>query len=239
MDEAVDRGRRRHRVLEDPAPLAEDEVARDHDAAPLVALREQREEDLGLVRRLLHVAEVVEDDDLVGVVPAQGTGQCEVALGGEELLDDGVRGREAHAVAPLDELVSERGSHVRLADAGQPEAQHVVATLEETSLGQLAYLGEQRFRKAVFPQRRERLARRQIGGAQEPLHAALPTVLRLHLEYLEHHGECGVAPRLDEPADQLAADGRQLELDAQLGQALVLPLLEDRRAHEAPPRSRS
>src|SRR5208283_3583624 len=58
--DAVDRGGRRHWVAEDLVPLAEDEVARDHERPPLVAFREQREEHVGLGGVLLDVAEVVE-----------------------------------------------------------------------------------------------------------------------------------------------------------------------------------
>ena len=71
MDEAVDRGGGRHGVLEDPVPLAEDEVARDQQRAALVALGEQREEDLGLLGALLDVAEVVEDQELEEIELAQ------------------------------------------------------------------------------------------------------------------------------------------------------------------------
>ncbi len=49
VDESVDRGGRRHRVLEDPIPLREYKIARDHHAAALVPLGEEGEEHLHLV----------------------------------------------------------------------------------------------------------------------------------------------------------------------------------------------
>jgi type I restriction enzyme R subunit len=62
VDHAVYCGHGRHGVLEDAVPIREDEVGRQDDAAPLVALGQQREEDLHLVAIVLHVADVVEDD---------------------------------------------------------------------------------------------------------------------------------------------------------------------------------
>ena len=59
VHDAVDRSRRGHGALEDLLPLAEDDVARDRERAPLVALGDQREEDLRLVHVLLEVAEVI------------------------------------------------------------------------------------------------------------------------------------------------------------------------------------
>ena len=84
MDEAVDGGGGGHRVLEDPVPLAEEEVAGDDHAAPLVPLGEEREQDLHLVAALLDVADVVKDN---GVEPVEDRQLFEpqVALGGEAL----------------------------------------------------------------------------------------------------------------------------------------------------------
>ena len=62
MDEPVDGGHGGHRVLEDPVPLAEDQVGGDHDGFLLVALGQEVEEDLHFVAGLLHVTDVVDDD---------------------------------------------------------------------------------------------------------------------------------------------------------------------------------
>jgi len=61
----LDHRRRRHGVLEDPIPLAEDDIAGDDHAAALVAFGEGGEEHLHLVAALLHVSDVVEDDRVV------------------------------------------------------------------------------------------------------------------------------------------------------------------------------
>jgi hypothetical protein len=56
LPHAVDRRHRRHGVLADPRPCGKDQVRRDHDAAPLVALGQERERHLqigGVGRRLV------------------------------------------------------------------------------------------------------------------------------------------------------------------------------------------
>ena len=92
VHQAVDRGGRGHLVPEDPVPLAEDQVARHHHRAALVALGEQREQHLGLVRALLDVAEVVEQDYLEEVELAQRAGQVEIPFRAEQFLDQPVGG---------------------------------------------------------------------------------------------------------------------------------------------------
>jgi hypothetical protein len=65
VHEPVDGGHGGHRVLEDLVPLAEDQVGGDDHGALLVALGQEGEEHLHLLARLLHVAEVVEDDRVI------------------------------------------------------------------------------------------------------------------------------------------------------------------------------
>src|SRR5512139_2449763 len=95
VHEAVDRRGRRHWALEDAAPLAEDEVARDEEGATLVALGHEREEHLGLVSGLLHVSDVVEDHEVVDVELPQRARERKIATSGEEVLYELVgRGEE-------------------------------------------------------------------------------------------------------------------------------------------------
>ena len=60
VNDAVDGCGRGHRVFEYLVPLAKDQIAGDDHGAPLVALGHESEEDFNLVRRLLHVTDVVE-----------------------------------------------------------------------------------------------------------------------------------------------------------------------------------
>src|SRR5581483_10913538 len=65
IHQPVDRRRRRHRVLEDRLPPRERQVARQQHTPPLVPLRQQREQYLHLLPRLLHVPQVVQQQHLV------------------------------------------------------------------------------------------------------------------------------------------------------------------------------
>ena len=64
VDESIDGGHRRHRVFEDALPLRKGQIAGDHDAAALVAMRQQIEEHFHLLATVLHVADVVDQDQI-------------------------------------------------------------------------------------------------------------------------------------------------------------------------------
>ena len=83
MDQAVDRGGGRHLIAKDAIPVPEDEIARQQHGAPLVPLRQQREQHLGFLGALLDVTEIVEEQDLKVIELAQGAGQIEGALRGQ------------------------------------------------------------------------------------------------------------------------------------------------------------
>ena len=83
VDDAVDGGGGGHRVFEDLVPLAEDQVAGDDHGASLVALGHESEENFDLLSALLHVAEVVENDDIEGIEASQGAWESQVAFGGQ------------------------------------------------------------------------------------------------------------------------------------------------------------
>ena len=80
VHQAVDHRRRGHGILKDATPLAEDDVAGDDHAAALVPFGEEGEEHLHLVAALLHVADVVEDDGVVGVERGELLLDAEIAL---------------------------------------------------------------------------------------------------------------------------------------------------------------
>ncbi len=212
MNEPIDRGRGRHRVLEDPVPLAEDEV---------VALGEEREEDLGLVGGRLDVAEIVEDDHVVRVEGAQRAGQREIAARGQQHLDELVRGREHHADAGVDERVAERAGDMALADAGLAEQQHVLRALDEAAARQLLGLEQDRPRDAVLVEGLEGLGRRQSRGPAQALDPTVPPRLCLGLEDLGEDQQALIAAGIEEPLGHLLRGARQLELDEQLGDAVA------------------
>jgi hypothetical protein len=83
------------------------------------------EEDLDLLGALLHVADVVEDQEVEGVEAGEGARQGQVALGGEQLLHEAEGGGEEHGVSSLHQGVAEGGGRVGLAAAGKAEAEDV------------------------------------------------------------------------------------------------------------------
>ena len=71
MDDAVDGCGGGHRVFEDLVPLTEYQITGDDHGSPLVALSHESEKDFDFFGALLHVAKVVEDDDVKGIKAAQ------------------------------------------------------------------------------------------------------------------------------------------------------------------------
>src|SRR5260370_29545690 len=94
MDQTVDGGRGCHRVLEDALPVAEHQIAGNQHRAPFVAFGDQREQDLGFFRALFDVANVVQDQKLERIESAQLLRQQQIALGGEQLLNQLIRRTE-------------------------------------------------------------------------------------------------------------------------------------------------
>ena len=85
MHQAIDRRGRGHLIPEDPIPLREDEIARDADGASLIAFSEEREKNLRLLRTLLDVPDVVQEQHRELIEFPQGAGQLEIALRGQQL----------------------------------------------------------------------------------------------------------------------------------------------------------
>jgi hypothetical protein len=66
--------------LRDAIPLAEDQVGADHQAAPLIALGKEGEEYLHFLTGLLHVAQIIDDDDFKAFQLFDFDGQPEAPL---------------------------------------------------------------------------------------------------------------------------------------------------------------
>ena len=64
VHETIDRRGGGHLVAKDPVPLTEHEIARDHDRAAFIPFGQEGEQHLGFLGALLHVAQIVEQDDL-------------------------------------------------------------------------------------------------------------------------------------------------------------------------------
>jgi hypothetical protein len=67
MHQAVNGRHSGHWVLEDLVPFGEHQIAADHHAAPLISLGQKREQHFHLGAVLLHITQIVQDDDCVAV----------------------------------------------------------------------------------------------------------------------------------------------------------------------------
>ncbi len=89
VHQPVDGSERHGRIGEDPTPLAEGLVGGDHQGAALVAGADQLEQHARLGLILGYVGEVVEDQQVEAVEPADGRLQAEVAPGNLQLFGRG------------------------------------------------------------------------------------------------------------------------------------------------------
>ena len=151
VNEAVDGGHRGHRVLEDLVPLGEDQVGGDDDGLLLVALGEKMEEDLHLLRRLLDVADVVNDDGVEALQPGDGLRELQVALGYEKLGNQAKgRNEEDLELVAADPLAGKGGHEMTLAAAGEAEAEQVVAAADEVRFKEPRQLATNFFGKLLL-----------------------------------------------------------------------------------------
>ena len=137
VDEAVDRSRRRHLVLEDLFPLREGKIAGDR--AALIAVGQKRKEDLHLLTRVLDVADVIEDQGVVSVPALEQAGQVEVTLGDQELLDQKISGSEQDASPLMDQVLADRAQEVGLAGAWVSEGHYVFGAVQEIPFQERGY----------------------------------------------------------------------------------------------------
>ncbi len=87
VHQAVDCGDGHGLVSEDGGPVGEGAVAGDDEAAVLIALGDEFEEDAGFRLVFAHISEVVEDEAVNAIELGKEGWQGEVAPGGLESLD--------------------------------------------------------------------------------------------------------------------------------------------------------
>ena len=118
MYDAINGGSGGHRVFEDLLPLGKNQVGRDDDAAAFVTFGQKGEKHFHLVAGLLDIADVVENDDFVGVEMAQLVFEQQVTFGAQEFVNKAVSRSEKDAVPGLDELVANGGGEMGFSNAG-------------------------------------------------------------------------------------------------------------------------
>ena len=101
VDEAVDHGGGHDGVAEDLTPAAEGLVGGDDDAGPLVAGRDQLEEQVGRLGFEGDVADLVDDDERVATEPGELVVEASGVVGLGEAVDPlGRRWRRAPGARP-------------------------------------------------------------------------------------------------------------------------------------------
>src|SRR5260370_24102816 len=113
MNEAVDCGESHCGVLENARPLNERVVRRHHQTAPFVARRYELEQDGCLSLILSHVAEVVEDQQMVLVELVDRALQRQRLTGLLQTLHEINRSGEQDAISALDEGMAQRSTEMR------------------------------------------------------------------------------------------------------------------------------
>jgi hypothetical protein len=126
VHEAVNRGRCRHRVLEDRFPLRERRIGGDQHTAALAAFREKREQDLHLVPALLYITQIVDDESFVISQFSNRAAQPQFFFSEQEILHQtGARG-ERHFPA---------GANQHFAVLPKPSGPQTILDLVNKALG--------------------------------------------------------------------------------------------------------
>lgn len=107
--------------------------------------------------------------------------------------------------------MAERAAGVALADARQPEREHIDALLDEVTAGELAQLLAEERREALVVEIGEGLARREFGRAPQSVDATLAAISCLQLEDLEQVRKQIAVTCRSQTGYHLARRGRQLE----------------------------
>ena len=118
-------------------PFVEGQIGGDQGRAPLVALAEHLEQQLGAGLRQRHEAEFVDDQKLVGGELLLEPQQLLVIAGLDELVDQCGGGDEADREALLAGRQAETEGDVGLAGAAVAERDEVLAALDVLAAGQL------------------------------------------------------------------------------------------------------
>ena len=119
------------------------------------------------------------------------------------------------------QAVAQGAQGVGLAGAGQSEGQDVDAALHEAPLGQMVQLLPESQGHAVVLEGFPGLARGEPGRLTQPVDAPVAAILGFLFQDLEEDGQGVAVSSLGETVHRLGAHGGQLELVAQLTDALL------------------
>ena len=124
-------------------------------------------------------------------------------------------------MASFHQAVAQGAPGVGLAGAGQPEGQHVDAALDEAALGQMIQLLPHGQGYAVVLEGFPGLARGQPGLPAQPADAPVAAILSFLFQYLQESCQGIAVSSGGETSHRLGAHRGQLELAAQLADAVL------------------
>ena len=94
MDQSIDGGGSGHGIFEDGFPLRKWQVAGNQHTAALIAMRQQGKEHVHFLARVLHIADVIQDQPVLFTPAFQQPGQGQFALGQQQLLHHQIAGHK-------------------------------------------------------------------------------------------------------------------------------------------------
>ncbi len=235
MGQPVQHGRGQALVAEHPGPFREGQIGRHQQRAPLVALGEHLEQQLGPFPRERQVAQLVHDQQRALGQPGQVAPQLLVLPRLHQGVDQLGRRGEEHSMSLPAGLDPQGDGGVGLARAVPPQQHQILPPVDPLPGGQLPHLPPVQGRPAG---QIRLLQRAQIGearGSQPPGQLVGLALLRLPLQQRQQKGLVPVArlSRLTSAAAPFPQRARQPEL-------LQRPVHQHflgRRVHAPPPAS--
>lgn len=130
VDEAIEDGVGEGGVLELAVPEFDGELAGDEDAAALLPVFEEFEEQRLMAGAHGHEAEVVEDDQIDAREGFEPVADASLGLQGGEFFTEARQSEIAHRFLLIDDGFGECAGEITLADSGWADEEHVLVLLE-------------------------------------------------------------------------------------------------------------
>ncbi len=140
VHQAIDRGRCRHRVFENPLPFGKGQIAGKQHTASFVAFCQQRKNHFHFLTRLPDVAQVVDDHPFVTGILLDLFAQLQIAFGDQQFLHQHLAGGEEDPMAFSHQFLAYRLQQVRLAAPRISKNQNILRPLQKTAVQQGPHL---------------------------------------------------------------------------------------------------
>lgn len=196
MDQPVDGGHAGHGVFEDPIPpLGKDQITADDQAAPLVAVGQEVEEQLHFVTPMLHVTQLINNDQVELVQTFELLLQTKILTSTQQTLHQpGAWGEQYVQPVTHHQFAPQSGGEMSLATPRQTETEQVFPIFDERSVQQARQHPPDLQRQQLFIQIRQCLTLGQTGGLEQTFRfSPLPI---LELRFAQVGQEFAIAPVL-------------------------------------------